>query len=91
MQLRVPQPFRDHLGIFPLKALKNEIFLLLAQISHLYLPKICQARQNINYFSEKYMKRQIRPKRFKALAVILKLRQALEVLVIFSRFLAKFG
>ena len=66
-------------------------FSFLPQISHLPLPKIWQAHPNINYFSEKYMKRQIIPKRFKALAVILKLWQVLELLVIFCRFLAKFG
>ena len=61
---------------------------LLAQIFHLSLPKIWRPHANINYFFEKYMKRQIIPKSFKALAVILKLWQALDFWsfsVIFSK------
>ena len=63
----------------------------LAKIFRLFLPKIWHVHPNINYFSEMYMKRQIIPKSFKALAVILKLSQSLELLVIFIHFLAKFG
>ena len=52
---------------------------ILAQIFNLSLPKIWQAHPNINYFFEKFIKRQIIPKSFKALAVVLKLWQVLEL------------
>ena len=64
-------------------------FSVLAQIFHLSLPKIWQADPSMNYFSEKYIRLIIIPESFKALAVILKLWQALEPLVIFGRFLSK--
>ena len=85
------QPVRDYLAVFPLKALENEIFIILAQIFHLSLLKIWKAYPNVNYFSQKYIKRKIIPKRYKALALILKLSQALELLVIFSHFLSFFS
>ena len=50
---------------------KMRYFFFLAQIFHLSFPKIWQAYPDINYFSEKYMKRQIIAKSFEA--VILKL------------------
>ena len=61
-------------------------FSFIAQIFHLSFPTIWQAHSSIKYFSQKYKKRKSIPKSFKALAVILKLLQALELLVIFSRF-----
>ena len=64
-------------------------FSFLEQIFHLSLPKIWQAHPNINYLPETYMKRQIISKRFKALTVIMKRWQALELLVILSRFFSK--
>ena len=61
-------------------------FSFLAQIFHLSLPQIWQAHPNTNYFSEKYIKRRIVPKSFKALAVILKHWQELELSIIFQSF-----
>ena len=69
---------------------KMRYFPFLVQIFHLSLPKTRQAHPNVNYFFKKYVKRQIIPKSLKALAVIFKLWQALELFAIFSRFLAKF-
>ena len=61
-------------------------FSFLAQIFHLFLPKIWQAQPNENYFSEKYRKWRIIPKSLKAIAVILKLWLEFELVVIFSDF-----
>ena len=64
-------------------------FSFFTQIFHLSLPKIWQLHPSINYFSKKYMKRQIIPKVLKAVALTLKVSQALELFVIFRRIFSK--